>query len=226
MVAEGELLLALAALDQIEIRQSATRHQLITLSGTPTVSSDRVTVSGRANRGLGSQLPQDEAVVVVKLIPEPIQGVDQTARDTADENAATHTTHAADPNAHHTPGGGPSTFTSLQSVGLANAIYTFTAASIAAALLDGTGNYKALLVSLEDFTRHQNNWRIPLGIEDYADNVNHEFYHAYVNNSTGAVGGMNLSVQRTSGTVSIFLSLVTTGVTFDAGTSATIYGES
>ena len=123
-------LLDLAAGDQVEISQSATRHQLITVTDTPTLSGNAVTVSGRASRFSGSQLPSAFAAVTVTLIPGPIQGVDQLARDSAAEaRGAAKTaqatadgkldtagaqalvdTHTAIANAHHIPpaGGGGS----------------------------------------------------------------------------------------------------------------------
>ena len=125
-----------------------------------------------------------------------------------------------------TPTTGPSTFTQLASATLSAGGYSFPAVTVANALIDGAGNYKALLIHLEDFSRHQNNWRIPLGVENYGEGVDHEFYHAYVNNGSGAIGGMNLAIRRNTGaTPTATLFIVTTGVAFDAGTNAKIYGE-
>ena len=73
-------LLDLASGDQVEIHQSATRHQLITVTSTPTLSGNTVTVSGRASRFFSAQLPSAFAAITVTLIPGPIQGVDQLAR--------------------------------------------------------------------------------------------------------------------------------------------------
>ena len=92
-------LLALTTHDEIEIRQHATRHQLVTLTSSPTLSAGHVTVTGTLDRGSSFLLPEDNADVSVTLIPGPIQGVDQTARDDA---AAALAAHAGMATAHHT----------------------------------------------------------------------------------------------------------------------------
>lgn len=74
--------------DEIEIEESATRHQLVTLTETPTLTGTTITVTGRTNRGISSQIPRNNAAVAITLIPGPIQGVDQTARDAAGEAQA------------------------------------------------------------------------------------------------------------------------------------------
>ena len=123
-------LLALTAHDEIEIRQTAARHQLITLTLAPTLSGDNVTVTGTTTPRLNHERPASNSNVTVTLIPGPIQGVDQTARDDAAAALAAHAgmatahhtpptggtddaavqalinTHAAMPNVHHAPGDG------------------------------------------------------------------------------------------------------------------------
>ena len=74
--------------DEIEIEESATRHQLVTLTETPTLTGTTITVTGRTNRGISIQIPRNNAAVAITLIPGPIQGVDQTARDAAGEAQA------------------------------------------------------------------------------------------------------------------------------------------
>ena len=103
-------LLGLTAHDEIEIRQTATRHQLITLTLAPTLSGDNVTVTGTLDRGESRLLPANNSNVTILLIPGPIQGVDQTARDdaaaaqtTADTNTSALAAHAGMATAHHTP---------------------------------------------------------------------------------------------------------------------------
>ena len=107
--AQGQLL-DLASGDTVEIEQSASRHQTITVTSTPTQSGNTVTVSGRADRGLSSQIPTSSATVTITLAPGPVQGIDQTARDAAadaqtaaDANTTARVAHAADANAHHVP---------------------------------------------------------------------------------------------------------------------------
>ena len=85
--AQAELL-ALMPFDEIEIRQSATRHQLISVTLVPTLSGDNVTVTGTLDRGLSNEIPQSGANVTVLLVPGPIQGVDQMARDSILEHEA------------------------------------------------------------------------------------------------------------------------------------------
>ena len=85
-------LVALSAGDEIQIRQivgSQARHQLITLTSTPVLAGDVITVSGRADRGLGADLPLHAQLLTITLIPGPTQGVDQTARDSAAEAQST-----------------------------------------------------------------------------------------------------------------------------------------
>ena len=81
-------LLALTPHDEIEIRQTAARHQLITLTLAPTLSGDNVTVTGTTPPRLNHERPENNAAVTVTLIPGPIQGVDQTARDAAGDAQA------------------------------------------------------------------------------------------------------------------------------------------
>ena len=92
--AQAELL-ALMPFDEIEIRQSPTRHQLISVTLVPTLSGNNVTVTGTLDRGLSNEIPQSGANVTVLLIPGPVQGVDQMARDEILEHEATaHNTDA------------------------------------------------------------------------------------------------------------------------------------
>ena len=120
------------------------------------------------------------------------------------------------------------TFTSLGAVSMSGGSYT-AAATIATAtanaLIDDTGGYNALVVVLEDFNRHQNTWRLPLGFEDYAEGVNHQFYNTYVNNGTGAVHGMVFNVLRNTGAAATVTLGILGGGSFDAGTVLNIYGE-
>ena len=91
--ADQALLLALAQFDEVEIRESASRHQLISVTIAPTLSDDNVTVTGTLDRGLSFEIPQNNAPVTIMLIPGPIQGVDQMARDSIFEHeASTHNT--------------------------------------------------------------------------------------------------------------------------------------
>ena len=129
-----------------------------------------------------------------------------------------------------TPGsGGRPSFTSLGSASLSQNSYVFGtsgAQAIANALIDDNPEYAGLVIHLEDFGRHQQPWRIPLGLEDYAEGTNHQFYSCYVNNSTGALSGMVFSVRRNTGQAPVVtLAMLTTDV-FDSGTALTIYGES
>ena len=82
-------LLDLASGDMVEISQTASRHQTITVTSTPTISGNIVTVSGRADRALSGQIPGSGQGVTVTLIPGPIQGVDQTARDSVTDHEGT-----------------------------------------------------------------------------------------------------------------------------------------
>ena len=126
-------------------------------------------------------------------------------------------------------GGGALTYTELSSTALSSGSYTLSAAhatAVANELIDGTNSYRALIVAFEDFARHQNNWRIPLGLENYAEGVMHEFYHAYVNNSTGAVHGVNLAIRRNTGAQATAGLTVLASGTIDAGTNMRILGES
>ena len=81
--------------DLIEIKQSSSRHQTITLTSTPTSSFNIVTVNGRADRGTSSQVPSPFADVTITLTPGPLQGVDYTARAAADAAQADIDTHEA-----------------------------------------------------------------------------------------------------------------------------------
>ena len=99
--AQAELL-ALVARDEIEIKQSATRFQLITLTATPTLSGDNVTVTGTTPPRLNHERPENNAAVTVTLIPGPIQGVDQVARDAAGEAEATADAAQTDITDHET----------------------------------------------------------------------------------------------------------------------------
>ena len=92
--AQAELL-ELAAGDMIVIEESASRHQTITLTETPTVASGIVTVTGIPDRVTGSQIPDAFADVEVTLVPGPIQGVDQTARASANAAQADVDAHEA-----------------------------------------------------------------------------------------------------------------------------------
>ena len=85
--ADQTALLALTVNDSIEFTQSVSRHQTVTLTSIPTLFNTTVTVRGRADRGLSSQIPANGQVSVM-LIPGAIQGLDQTARDAAAEAAA------------------------------------------------------------------------------------------------------------------------------------------
>ena len=85
--AQAELL-ALMPFDEVEIRQSATRHQLISVTLVPTLSGDNVTVTGTTTPRLSHERPQSNANVTVLLIPGPVQGVDQMARDSIFEHEA------------------------------------------------------------------------------------------------------------------------------------------
>ena len=87
-------LLNLAEGDQVEIDMDFVfgvqpRHQLVTVTSTPTISGNVVTVSGRPDRQLSHQIPLGGQEVTVTIIPGPIQGVDQTARDAAADAADT-----------------------------------------------------------------------------------------------------------------------------------------
>ena len=156
-----------------------------------------------------------------------------TPGQTAAQVAALITLHAAMPSAHHvkTPegGGGGGGYTSLATGALASNQFLLNAAgatAIANVLIDGAGDYIAIVGKLEDFARHQNFLWIPLGLEDYGEGVNHEFYGSYVNNSSGVVSGMRLSVRRNSGVQAVVsVNIIGTG-TIDAGTGLTLYGES
>ena len=85
--AQAELL-GLMPFDEVEIRQSATRYQLIAVTVVPTLSGDNVTVTGTTTPRLSHERPQSNANVTVLLIPGPIQGVDQMARDEILEHEA------------------------------------------------------------------------------------------------------------------------------------------
>ena len=85
--AQAELL-ALMPFDEVEIRESATRYQLIAVTVIPTLSGDNVTVTGTTTPRLSHERPQSNANVTVLLIPGPIQGVDQMARDEILEHEA------------------------------------------------------------------------------------------------------------------------------------------
>ena len=89
------------ATDLIEIRQSNSRHQTITLTETPTDVAGDVRVRGTADRLQGSEIPQANANVTVTLAPGQTPIVDQTARDAAgaaqaDVDAHEATTHNTD----------------------------------------------------------------------------------------------------------------------------------
>lgn len=126
-------------------------------------------------------------------------------------------------------GGGGAGYTSLATGALASNQFLLNAAgatAIANVLIDGAGDYIAIVGKLEDFARHQNFLWIPLGLEDYGENVNHEFYGSYVNNSSGVVSGMRMSVRRNSNAQAVvYVSIIGTG-TIDAGTALTLFGES
>ena len=112
-------LLALTAHDEIEIKQSATRFQLITLTIAPTLSGNNVTVTGTTPPRLNHERPENNAAVTVTLIPGPIQGVDQVARDAAGEAEATADaaqTDITDHEANH-PSGNALTAAAIQALG-------------------------------------------------------------------------------------------------------------
>ena len=117
-------------------------------------------------------------------------------------------------------------YVTLSITALASNRYTLApshALAVANVLIDG--GYNALIITFEDFNRHQNNWRIPIGLENYAQGVSHEFYWAYSNNSTGNVHGVNLDIERTTPTAAtVSLGVINTGA-FDAGTTLYIRGE-
>ena len=116
----------------------------------------------------------------------------------------------------------------MASCGLSGGRYQLTAGgatAVAAALIDDANNYSALILHLEDFARHQQPWRIPLGLENYAEGVDHRFYATYVNNNTGALSAMTLGIQRNTGAqATVSLQIQGSGA-FDSGTSLTIFGE-
>ena len=87
-------LLALMAHDEIVLRQNASRFQLLTLTETPTLSGDNVIVVATTTPRLNHERPDNNATIVVTLIPGPIQGVDQTARDLAGKAQAAAETNA------------------------------------------------------------------------------------------------------------------------------------
>lgn len=103
---------------------------------------------------------------------------------------------------------------------------TFPGNAVAAALIDGTGGYHSLMVALRDFSRHYNLWTIPIDFRTFGDDTMHEFYAAYINNSTGAVSGMNLSIERDTGQNATVALVMLTAATFDAGTQLSLYGVS
>ena len=113
-------LLALVANDEIEIKQNATRFQLIRLTLTPTLSGDNVTVTGTTTPRLSHERPEANANVTVLLIKGPIQGVDQTARDLAGEAESTADaaqTDITDHEANH-PSGNALTAAAIQALGV------------------------------------------------------------------------------------------------------------
>ena len=88
-------LLDLAIGDTVEIVQSVTRHQTVTVTAASTISGNILTVTGTGDRGLSNQIPADGATVTITLTPGPIEGVDKTARALATQNERTiagHTT--------------------------------------------------------------------------------------------------------------------------------------
>ena len=76
-------LTGLAVGSTIEIRQSASRHQTVTLTATPTVSGGNVVALGTTDRASNSEIPANSAIVNVTLNEPVIVPVDQTARDAA-----------------------------------------------------------------------------------------------------------------------------------------------
>ena len=80
-------MLDLAAGDRVEIVQNQTRHQTITVTSASTLLGVIVTITGRADRGSTFEIPAHNSSVTITLIPGPVQGVDQTARDSATDNA-------------------------------------------------------------------------------------------------------------------------------------------
>ena len=152
-------LLALEIGDEIEIRQSNSRHQTITLTEAPTDVAGDVRVMGTADRATATEIPSANASVTVTLAAGPMDAVDQTARDAAAAAQASADTaqtaadakasasdiatavsdHAKLPHAHHVPpvaaGGGGSTVERL--------LLTMPSSSyqhrIATALYFGTG---------------------------------------------------------------------------------------
>ncbi|MCY4414956.1 MAG: hypothetical protein OXE87_01390 [Chloroflexi bacterium] len=122
-------LLDLASGDMVEITQSSSRHQTVTVNAVPTQSGSIITVTGVADRASGSQIPNHNASVTIQIVPAAAAGIDLVAREsaataqttaaaaqtTADSKVAqtAYNAHIADPSAHHvkTPaggGGGPS----------------------------------------------------------------------------------------------------------------------
>ena len=122
-------LLALEIGDEIEISQSGSRHQTVTLTELPTDVAGDVRVMGTADRATATEIPSANASVTVTLAAGPMDAVDQTARDaaatahgaaadtaqtaadakaSASDIATAITDHAAMPSAHHvkTPAGG------------------------------------------------------------------------------------------------------------------------
>ena len=80
-------LLSAAIGDTLEIVQSPTRFQVITLTEVPTLNQFTVTVTGSGSRtgGTGQLWPAGFQTVTVTLVPGPLPGVDQTARNAAQE---------------------------------------------------------------------------------------------------------------------------------------------
>ena len=80
--AQAELL-ALAVDSTILISQHASRYQTITLTTTPTIVGDVVTVTGTLDRGGSFLLPQNSANVTITVTNSETSDLDQVARDAA-----------------------------------------------------------------------------------------------------------------------------------------------
>ena len=86
--------------DKVVITESATRFQTIAVTSTPTMAGNVATVSGRADRGQAFEIPQNGATVTIRLIPAPIDAIDQTARDAAATAQTAADTAQAEVDAH------------------------------------------------------------------------------------------------------------------------------